>query len=173
MLRSASATWADSWEDRPVWAALGNGLLFSRSRIAQCIANALSRQQCAVRRVSFGRRALCSDQFATERSEPAQGQHDTFTDVFGPRPCQGRREPQLSATSSSCSTPRAPPSGAPNFSRVLNGIFYILWTGCAIPWHVGMVPGEPSEAPAIRRQPRRGNEVVSIGDDVATKGARL
>ena len=28
MLKSASATWADSWEDRPVWAALGSGLLF-------------------------------------------------------------------------------------------------------------------------------------------------
>jgi hypothetical protein len=27
MLRSASPTWADSWEDRPVWAALGGGLL--------------------------------------------------------------------------------------------------------------------------------------------------
>ena len=43
----------------------------------------------------------------------------------------------------------------------------------AIPWHVGMVPGEPSEAPAIRRQPRRGNEVASIGDDVAWCGAGL
>jgi hypothetical protein len=36
-----------------------------------------------------------------------------------------------------------------------------------------MVPGEPSEAPAIRRQPRRGNEVVSIGDDVACCSAGL
>ena len=36
-----------------------------------------------------------------------------------------------------------------------------------------MVPGEPSEAPAIGRQPWRGDEVMPGGDDVACCGARL
>src|SRR5262249_9504782 len=43
----------------------------------------------------------------------------------------------------------------------------------AVPWHVGMVPREPSEVPAIGRQPRRGDEVMSGGDDVACCTARL
>jgi hypothetical protein len=33
----------------------------------------------------------------------------------------------------------------------------------AVPWHVGMIPPKPSEAPAIGRQPRRSEEVVSAG----------
>ena len=43
----------------------------------------------------------------------------------------------------------------------------------AVPWHVGMIPRKPSEAPAIGRQPWRGEEVVSAGDDVAWCGAWL
>ena len=37
MLRSASATWADSWEDRPVLAALGSGLLFYEARTSRSL----------------------------------------------------------------------------------------------------------------------------------------
>src|SRR5262249_20715266 len=36
-----------------------------------------------------------------------------------------------------------------------------------------MIPRNPSEAPAIGRQPRRGEEVVSAGDDVAWCGVGL
>jgi len=36
-----------------------------------------------------------------------------------------------------------------------------------------MVPREPSKAPAIGRQPWRGDEVMSGGDDVACCGAGL
>ena len=42
----------------------------------------------------------------------------------------------------------------------------------AVPRHVGMVPGEPDQPAAVRRQPRRAEEIVAAGEDAAGVAAR-